>query len=82
MYNLPLCHFLIHEDLINFTLSYLNKISFLTTLWFKMTKADKEKLEMKGVRPRRTPFISHLNYNFMSFRRSFSVHHRGEKPIF
>ena len=40
------------------TLTYLNIISFLTTLWFEMNKADKEKREMKGVRPRRTPFIS------------------------
>ncbi len=53
------CFFYCHKYFIfKSTLTYLNKISFLTTLWFEMTKADKEKREMKGVRPRRTPFIS------------------------
>ncbi|MBK8627141.1 MAG: hypothetical protein IPN86_16720 [Saprospiraceae bacterium] len=70
--------FFCHKYFIFNPLTYLNKISFLTTLWFEMTKADKEKREMKGVRPRRTPFISYPTLILGHFEGVLAT----EKPLF
>ncbi len=57
----------------------MNVRSFLTTLWFEMTMSDGEMWERKGVRPCRTPFLSHIKTLILCH---FEGGQATEKPLF